>query len=66
MESIKLNIYKKRIIEYESWCGGLPAPECTNNPFGYKFSWSPIAAIKNINNDAKFIENGEVKYTPAS
>lgn len=56
MKNIYINIY--RIIEYESWCGGLPAPEFVDNPFGYKFSWSPIAAIKNINNDAQFIDGG--------
>lgn len=55
-----------RIIEYESWCGGLPAPENTDNPFGYKFSWSPLAAIKNVNNDAKFIEGGKTQYIPGS
>ncbi len=55
---MKIYIKIYRIIEYESWCGGLPAPEFVDNPFGYKFSWSPIAAIKNINNDAQFIDGG--------
>lgn len=52
---------KNRIIEYESWCGGLPAPDSVDNPFGYKFSWSPLAALKNINNDAVFLEDGKIK-----
>jgi saccharopine dehydrogenase-like NADP-dependent oxidoreductase len=29
-----------KILEFISYCGGLPAPECSNNPLGYKFSWS--------------------------
>ena len=29
-----------KILEFVSYCGGLPAPECSNNPLGYKFSWS--------------------------
>jgi saccharopine dehydrogenase-like NADP-dependent oxidoreductase len=49
-----------RIIEYESWCGGLPSPEFVDNPLGYKFTWSPIGAIGALRNDAKFLENGEV------
>lgn len=51
-----------KIVEYESWCGGVPSPEFCDNPFGYKFSWSPFAAIRNVNNDAKFLENGQQKY----
>lgn len=30
-----------RIDRFTSWCGGLPAPEASDNPLGYKFSWSP-------------------------
>jgi hypothetical protein len=28
------------IQSFVSYCGGLPAPENSNNPLGYKFSWS--------------------------
>lgn len=31
-----------------SFCGGLPAPEAADNPFKYKFSWSPRAALTAI------------------
>ncbi|KAI8906263.1 Saccharopine dehydrogenase-domain-containing protein [Gorgonomyces haynaldii] len=34
-----------RILGFTSWCGGLPAPEASNNPFGYKFSWSPKGVL---------------------
>ncbi|KAG9658271.1 saccharopine reductase, partial [Aureobasidium melanogenum] len=29
-----------KITSFLSYCGGLPAPECSDNPLGYKFSWS--------------------------
>ena len=48
-----------KIIEYESWCGGLPSPEFCDNPLGYKFTWSPIGALKALNNDARFIQFGK-------
>jgi saccharopine dehydrogenase-like NADP-dependent oxidoreductase len=35
-----------KIVSYESFCGGLPVAEQADNPLGYKFSWSPGAAIK--------------------
>lgn len=28
-----------KILSFKSFCGGLPAVEDNNNPFGYKFSW---------------------------
>ncbi len=34
-----------RIVSFTSWCGGLPAPEANDNPFGYKFSWSPRGVL---------------------
>ena len=45
-------------VIYESYCGGFPA---IPNDFRYKFSWSPAGVIKALNNDAKFITNGEIK-----
>jgi saccharopine dehydrogenase-like NADP-dependent oxidoreductase len=35
-----------KVVSYESFCGGLPVAEQATNPMGYKFSWSPGAAIK--------------------
>lgn len=28
-----------KINSFLSYCGGLPAPEASGNPLGYKFSW---------------------------
>ena len=37
-----------KIESFVSFCGGLPAPECSDNPLGYKFSWSPRGALLNM------------------
>lgn len=49
-----------RIVHFYSYCGGLPAPEDNDNPFGYKFSWSPRGVVLASRNSAKFLENGEI------
>ncbi|KAF9209612.1 saccharopine dehydrogenase (NADP+, L-glutamate-forming) [Haplosporangium sp. Z 27] len=53
-----------KILSFLSYCGGLPAPEASNNPLGYKFSWSSRGVLLALKNSAKFYENGEVvEYT---
>ena len=49
-----------KIIKYESWCGGLPAAEDSDNPLLYKFSWDPKAVFKTSKNSAKFLKNKEI------
>lgn len=48
----------QRIVSFSSWCGGLPAPECANNPLGYKFSWSPRGVLLAALNDARYLRDG--------
>lgn len=48
-----------KIEELYSICGALPAPEFADNPFRYKFSWSPKGVIMAANNDAKYLKNGK-------
>jgi saccharopine dehydrogenase (NADP+, L-glutamate forming) len=50
-----------KIIEFTSYCGGLPSPEASNNPLGYKFSWSSRGVLLALKNSAKFLQGGEVK-----
>jgi len=47
---------------FSSVCGGLPAPECAYrlNPFGYKFSWSPIGVLAATRNAAQWRRDGDV------
>lgn len=40
---------------------GLPAPEAADNPFMYKFSWSPRGALLAALNAAVYRQNGEVR-----
>ncbi len=49
-----------KILHFYSYCGGLPAPDDNDNPFGYKFSWSPKGVVLASRNSAKFLENGDV------
>ena len=52
---------KKRggvVTSFSSVCGGLPAPEHANNPFMYKFSWSPRAALSAAQQSATYLRDG--------
>jgi saccharopine dehydrogenase-like NADP-dependent oxidoreductase len=53
-----------KIKEFYSLCGALAAPEETDNPFKYKFSWSPKGVVMAGNNGAKFLKNAEVVELP--
>nr|WP_319571346.1 saccharopine dehydrogenase C-terminal domain-containing protein [uncultured Draconibacterium sp.] len=53
-----------KVKEFYSLCGALAAPEETNNPFKYKFSWSPKGVIMAGNNGAKYLKGGEVVELP--
>ncbi len=48
-----------KVISFISWCGGLPAPEASDNPFGYKFSWSPKGVLLAGLNPARFQKDGQ-------
>jgi saccharopine dehydrogenase-like NADP-dependent oxidoreductase len=60
------NVHAKggKIKEFYSLCGALPAPEAANNPFKYKFSWSPKGVVLAGNNDAKFLRHGKIVDIP--
>jgi saccharopine dehydrogenase (NADP+, L-glutamate forming) len=53
-----------RIASFISWCGGLPAPEASDNPLGYKFSWSPRGVLLAGRNPARFQKDGEIIEIP--
>jgi saccharopine dehydrogenase-like NADP-dependent oxidoreductase len=50
-----------KIESFTSYCGGLPCPDDNNNPFGYKFSWSPRGVLLAAIRVAKFVEDGDNK-----
>ncbi len=49
-----------KIEAFCSYCGGLPAPDANDNPFGYKFSWSPQGVLMAGTNDAKYLKDGKI------
>lgn len=52
------------VQSFISYCGGLPAPEANTNPFGYKFSWSPIGVLMAGKNSAQYLKDGEQIFIP--
>ena len=48
------------VLHFNSDCGGLPAPESNDNPFGYKFSWSPRGVLLASKNRARYLEDGKI------
>ncbi|HUU52899.1 MAG TPA: saccharopine dehydrogenase C-terminal domain-containing protein [Candidatus Heimdallarchaeota archaeon] len=54
------------ITSFTSYCGGLPAPEANTNPWGYKFSWSPIGVLLAAKNSARYIRDGNVVDIPSA
>ncbi len=48
---------------FESFTGGLIAPESDNNPWNYKFTWNPRnVVLAGQGGAAKFIQEGQYKY----
>ena len=58
------NVHNKggKVVEFYSLCGALPAPEACDNPFMYKFSWSPKGVVMASNNDGKFLRHKKEIY----
>ncbi len=54
-----------KVTSFTSFCGGLPAPDANNNPFGYKLSWSPRGVLLAGTNSAKFIRDGKEVLIPS-
>lgn len=53
------------IQHFESFTGGLVAPESDDNPWHYKFTWNPRNVVLASQGGAvKFIHNGMYKYIP--
>ena len=53
------------VRHFRSYCGGLPAPEAADNPFGYKFSWAPRGVLLASRNNARYLRDSHVVETPA-
>jgi saccharopine dehydrogenase-like NADP-dependent oxidoreductase len=54
-----------KMIQFESFCGGLVAPESDTNLWNYKFSWNPRnVVLAGQGGVSKFIQEGKYKYIP--
>jgi saccharopine dehydrogenase (NADP+, L-glutamate forming) len=53
-----------KVTRFRSSTGALPAHEANNNPFGYKFSWSPRGVLLASRNAAKWLEDGKEVSIP--
>ena len=54
-----------KMILFESFTGGLVAPESDNNLWNYKFTWNPRnVVVAGQGGAAKFIQEGTYKYIP--
>uniref|UniRef100_A0A8C5MT24 Alpha-aminoadipic semialdehyde synthase, mitochondrial n=1 Tax=Leptobrachium leishanense TaxID=445787 RepID=A0A8C5MT24_9ANUR len=49
-----------KVESYISFCGGLPAPEHSDNPLRYKFSWNPLSVLLNTVQPATYLKDGKV------
>ena len=53
------------LLRFESFTGGLIAPESDNNPWNYKFTWNPRnVVLAGQGGTAQFQQNHELKYIP--
>jgi saccharopine dehydrogenase-like NADP-dependent oxidoreductase len=54
-----------KMLLFESFTGGLVAPESDNNPWNYKFTWNPRNVVLAGSGGAvKFVQEGQYKYIP--
>jgi len=54
-----------KMLLFESFCGGLIAPESDNNVWNYKFTWNPRnVVLAGQGGAAEFIQEGRYKYIP--
>lgn len=53
-----------RVRRFLSCCGGFPAPDANDNPWGYKFSWFPRQVLLSARNSARYLRAGSVCEVP--
>ncbi|MCH2218460.1 MAG: saccharopine dehydrogenase NADP-binding domain-containing protein [Flavobacteriales bacterium] len=61
----RIRDHNARILLFESFTGGLVAPESDDNLWNYKFTWNPRnVVLAGQGGAAKFIQEGTYKYIP--
>ncbi len=65
MRSIdKIRIKGGALTAFTSYCGSLVAPESNDNPWGYKFTWSPMNVILAGSSGACYYEKAKMRCVP--
>jgi len=62
IDKIRDNNYE--LIGFESFTGGLLAPNTSDNPWEYKFTWNSRNVVMAGQGFVKFIQHGRYKYIP--
>lgn len=61
----KIRDHGGKMLLFESFTGGLVAPESDNNLWNYKFTWNPRnVVVAGQGGVAEFIQEGKYKYIP--
>jgi saccharopine dehydrogenase-like NADP-dependent oxidoreductase len=54
-----------QVTSYESFCGGILAPESPANPWSYKFTWNPRnVVLAGAGGAVHFVQEGQFKHIP--
>jgi saccharopine dehydrogenase (NADP+, L-glutamate forming) len=53
-----------KLISLKSYGGGLIAPECDNNPWGYKITWNPMNVVTAGMASARYVKDDKLKIVP--
>jgi saccharopine dehydrogenase-like NADP-dependent oxidoreductase len=54
----RLRLAGGKVTQFASGCGGFPALDANTNPWGYKFAWSPRAAMLAGRKPARYLRAG--------
>jgi len=52
------------LISLKSYGGGLIAPECDDNPWGYKITWNPMNVVTAGMASARYVKDEKLKIVP--
>jgi len=52
------------VESFESYGGGLPAPDAEDNPFGYVITWNPRNVVMAGEKGAQFLDRGNLRIVP--
>ena len=53
-----------KLISLRSYGGGLVAPECDDNPWGYKITWNPMNVVIAGMASARYVQDSKLRIVP--